>query len=135
MLSNSRRMLEAAANNNYADFQHWVYLAHNIDIQNENGITALMFASRNGNIDMVNTLIGYGANLNIQNHRNETALIDAIVYGHAHIMLNLIRRGADVHIISDNSMTAIDHYNQSNNVAIRNVIIRVDNVNQNINNQ
>jgi len=131
MVSVNRQMLQAAENNNYPDFEHWVYLANNLDIQNENGITALMFASRNGNIEMVNKLINFGANLDIQNHRGETALMDAILNGHAQIMLDLIRSGANVNIVSNNNMTAIDHYNQTNYIAIGNVINPFNNINQN----
>jgi ankyrin repeat protein len=133
MPSVNRRMLEAAQNNNYPDFQHWVYLANNLDIENENGITALMFASRNGNFEMVNRLINFGANLDIQNHRGETALMDAILNGHAQIMLDLIHSGANVNIVSNNNLTALDYYNQTNYIAIRNVINPFNAVNQNVN--
>jgi ankyrin repeat protein len=49
-----------------------------IDAVNNEGDSALLIASRNGNPRIVNTLLQRHANCNLQNYRQETALIKAI---------------------------------------------------------
>lgn len=57
----------------------------------------LIYASRNGKMDIVELLIENGASLNYKNHFTEnTALVEAVLAGHSHIMEYLLDEGADV---------------------------------------
>jgi len=95
----------------------------NINIQNENGITALMYGCMNGNIVIVQSLLISGANINLKNHRGETALILAIMYGHGNIMMELINHNADINIIDYSGHNASYYYINSDFVDIRTRIV------------
>ena len=51
-----------------------IALGENINIQDEDGATALIYASYNGNMEVVRELIKYGANINIKDKYGKTAL-------------------------------------------------------------
>ena len=46
----------------------------NIDVKDDNGLTPLMCATRNGHLNVVQYLIKEGANPNIKNNEGKTAL-------------------------------------------------------------
>ena len=68
----------------------------NINAQDYNGKTALMWAAEYGNINTVKVLITSGADLNIQSNDRETALMLAIQKGHIKIAAALIDAGAEL---------------------------------------
>lgn len=74
----------------------------NLDLQNEYGETRLMLAAREGNLDLIKTLIQAGVNLNLQNKHGETALIVAAKNGYTDIVDALIQAGANLDL-QDNS--------------------------------
>lgn len=53
---------------------------------NKSGSTALMKASQNGHIEVVNLLLKYKANAEIKNHRDFTVLMLAAAEGHYEIV-------------------------------------------------
>jgi formylglycine-generating enzyme required for sulfatase activity len=66
------------------------------------GETALMTASRTGNVDVVNTLIGHGADVNAkENWRDQTALMWAAAEGHTTVVKALIAHGAELNARSN----------------------------------
>ncbi|WP_159461948.1 ankyrin repeat domain-containing protein [Salirhabdus sp. Marseille-P4669] len=60
------------------------------------GITPLMIAAENGNIDILNVLIEAGGDINKIANGTETALILAVRAGHADMVQELINYGVDV---------------------------------------
>lgn len=61
------------------------------------GDSSLIYASRNGWMDIVELLLENGASLNYKNPFTEnTALVEAVLAGHSHIMQYLVDKGADV---------------------------------------
>ena len=74
----------------------------NINIQDEFGDTALMWASRYGRLNIVKFLISKGANINIQDGAGRTALIWASMVGRLNVVesLNSLKGPASLqHII------------------------------------
>ena len=78
-----------------------------IDNQDENGETALMWASRGGITGPVELLIEGGANLDIQNKNGETVLIVASSIGHTEIVELLIQKDASLDIKDTSGETAL----------------------------
>jgi len=70
--------------------------------------TALIYASREGQIEMVKMLLEEeGADVNARNRYDNTPLMIAIRNGHTEIARMLIDRGADVNIKSNDGKTAL----------------------------
>jgi serine/threonine-protein phosphatase 6 regulatory ankyrin repeat subunit B len=57
----------------------------NVDIQDNNGFTALMWAAKKGHNEICELLINKGCNVDIQNNNGNTALILATEKGHKEI--------------------------------------------------
>jgi len=55
-----------------------INLGADVNIQNNDGITALMFACSQGFLYITNKLIDFGANIHLTNCNGETALDNAI---------------------------------------------------------
>jgi len=77
--------------------------------------TALIKASRDGDISKVRSLIESGHNLNTRDERGQTALIKASIYGHTDIARMLIEAGADVNIIDTHGQTAFQYASNNGN--------------------
>lgn len=105
------QLLNAADNSNYQEVINLTNQLANINIQNPNGITPLMYGCMRRNIQIVDALILMGANVNIRNHRGQTALMVAIENHNYNIMLLLMKAGTNLYIIDNNCERAIDYYN------------------------
>ena len=70
------------------------------------GVTPLMFASKEGNEQQVIQLLDEGANVNKKSQYGWTALMFAAHYGHIKIVKHLISQGADLNHISKRIPTA-----------------------------
>ena len=70
----------------------------NINIENNDGINALMYASELGIIEVVDMLLPLGPNLNAIDNYGNTALTNAFEGGFTYIADRLIEVGADVNI-------------------------------------
>jgi ankyrin repeat protein len=66
------------------------------NVRTEKGTTALMFASRAGNVDVVKALIAAGADVNAQNSFGSTALLYACSENRADVVHELLAHGATV---------------------------------------
>jgi uncharacterized protein len=64
------------------------------------GLTPLMYAVRQGNLEAVQALVSAGANLNSLSADKSTALLLATINGHFDIAKFLVDRGADVDVAS-----------------------------------
>ena len=67
-----------------------------INVKNEDGCTALAFASRHGYEDIVSLLLSHGANVNALDSRGWTSLMEASRNGHSDIVKILLDNGADL---------------------------------------
>lgn len=105
-----RQLLAAANESNYVEVMYLTDHGANINVKNDNGITPLMFACMNGNIDIVSALIHLGADLNLTNEKGQTAIMIAIENNHYYIMVELFNANAEINIYDDNNLRAIDYY-------------------------
>jgi ankyrin repeat protein len=71
------------------------------------GLTALIFAARQGSIDSAKTLIDAGADINQGDADGNTPLLIAILNNHDELSLMLIDRGADVNAVNKDGRSAI----------------------------
>ncbi len=78
-----------------------------VNIESDDGSTALIEASYEGHLDIVKFLIENGANVNSACDDGTTALNQASQEGHADIVKVLIDAGADVNMSRDDNTTAL----------------------------
>ena len=97
---------------------------------NSNGSTPLMWASRNGYLEIVSKIIELdgGATINTQNNYGKTALIWATKYGHFEVVQALINENADVTLNDSDGRTARDY------AQTQDVVLAIDIANENIKN-
>ncbi len=67
-----------------------------VNAQDDDGFTALMEASAQGNLELITFLVNNGANVNIQSSDGVTALMVTALGGHLKIVKFLVNNGADV---------------------------------------
>ena len=75
--------------------------------KDEGGVTALMMASEDGDLDVVRTLLAKGADVNSKDEDGVTALIMAFEGGHLDIARTLLAKGADVNSKDKRGVTAL----------------------------
>lgn len=66
-----------------------------IDAQNNTGITPLMDAVYNNNVDSLKVLLAHGAHVNKESKYVATALSEAIIRRYRDIAIELLHHGAD----------------------------------------
>ena len=77
------------------------------NVQNKAGWSALMFASCNGHLQVVDLLLKQNADPNVQNLKGWTALILASGYGDPCLVEILLKKGADPNIHAIDGLTAL----------------------------
>ena len=75
----------------------------NVNHRNFNGITSLMQAVSNRDIDIIKLLIKKGANLNYYDNQGNNALMNAVLQNDIHIFKLLIDAGADFLVVNKNN--------------------------------
>ena len=78
-----------------------------VNVQNENGYTPLMAASRDGRIECIELLIESGADVNMQDESGFTALTNAVQHSNEQTVKLLISKGADVNHRTKASFTPL----------------------------
>ena len=74
-----------------------------IDMQANDGYSALIVASQNGHLDVVRELIGKGAQIDMQENNGYSALIVASQNGHLDVVRELIGKGAQIDMQENDS--------------------------------
>ena len=67
----------------------------NVNVTDADGSTAIMYASANGDLELVRALIKAGANVKLKNQLGTSALTEASIIGSAPIIDALLKAGAD----------------------------------------
>jgi len=65
-----------------------------VNYQDDRGLTALMYASRDGSHEIVQLLLHHGADPNLRNGENETSFLLAAKYGHVSVVAELLKLDA-----------------------------------------
>lgn len=102
-----------------------------INASNQNGLTALHSASKEGHVRIVEELIARGANVHAKTNRGNTALHIASLAGHEPVVRMLINNGADVNAQSASGFSALYMASQENHVQIVKLLL-ASNANQNL---
>ncbi len=82
------------------------YAGADVNVQDKEGFTPLMWAILKNTPDVVKELVDAGADVNMQNKYGVTALMVAVALYNTDIVKVLINNGADVNIRSINGWTA-----------------------------
>ena len=95
----------------------------NLDIQDNDGVTALIYASYSGYIEIVKFLVINEADLYIQDNVGDTALITAIKNQHVEIVKYLVENQADLDIQDNDGVTALMLATHEQHFEIANLLI------------
>src|SRR5215467_9866242 len=71
------------------------------------GLTALMYAARQGSVDGARVLADLGANLNVTDPDGMSALVIAIINAHYDVAATLVDKGADANVADVSGMAAV----------------------------
>ncbi|NOQ73969.1 MAG: hypothetical protein GQ574_18330 [Crocinitomix sp.] len=82
-------------------------LKADVNLADNNGMTALHFAIKNGNEKMTNKLIAAGANVNAVNNSGETPLIMAATNNNSEIIAKLVEANADLSVVNNEGDTPL----------------------------
>jgi ankyrin repeat protein len=126
--ANEQRLMNAfIANSGKEHFEQMKILFDagiNMNCQDNNGMTVLMFASHSDNYKLAKVFLDAGADVNLQSDKGKTALMFAVCneYGkHSESLLqSLLIAGANVNIKDDDGKTALIHAAQSGSESWRN---------------
>jgi ankyrin repeat protein len=77
------------------------------NLQDQDGQTALMRATSQGQTETVKELINFGADLNLQDQRGDTAVIIATQIPRPDVLQVLVSAGADLNLQNDEGLTAL----------------------------
>ncbi len=108
-----RSMLHIAADaGNLDTVKFFIEIGASVDPQSSNGVTPLISAAAQGNVDMINLLLDWGANPNIEadkdTNRLVTPLIAAAAVNSRECVELLLKAGADASVQNKNGETALD---------------------------
>ena len=93
------------------------------DQKNDNGLTPLMSAAQEGNIDLVNSLLEKGIDIDEINSNKSTALMIAASHGHTKIVLSILSYGADINFQNNKGWSALMLAAQKGNLETINVLL------------
>jgi uncharacterized protein len=74
----------------------------------ESGLSPLMIAARNGEIQITRALIAFGADVNLRNDDGTTALMLAARHGNTEVANMLLKAGADADLRNKRGYTSAD---------------------------
>ena len=102
------RFIDAARFNNVSTITDMLNIGMPVDIANERGKTALMFAASKGHTDVVRLLLQKGADVNKACPRGWTALHEAGYSKNCDVIRELLQQGASRGMQSDRGATPAD---------------------------
>lgn len=71
------------------------------------GMTALLYAAREGHMESVRALVAAGANINVQSADKFSPLLEAIINAHFDVAMNLVAHGADPNLAAVSGLTPL----------------------------
>ena len=136
---NSQSLLTITANhNNTAIAEALIAAKANVDFQNYQGATALIYAASNGNLEIVNALLAAGANPNFQTNAantSTTALIAATHFNYTPIVEALLKAptiSQSINFQDTTGMTALMYAAQNNSLPILQLLVKIPGININL---
>jgi ankyrin repeat protein len=116
--------IDAARNGYLSIVQSYVSRNINVNILNDFGYTALMYASLNDHYDVVEYLLKYGADVNIINSRSYNAIIYATLSGNISTVKLLVKHKANINVSDFNGWNPLMHAARLDNVDMIELFIR-----------
>ena len=113
--NDEREMLLKVSEGDIENAAELIHAGVDVNVQNENGMTALMRASDAGHVDLIEELYRKGADVNIQNSLGDTALILATLKARNNCVEVLLKFGAYANIQSNDGLTALMYAAMSGN--------------------
>ncbi len=95
-----------------------------INAIDEVGDTALMIATKKGNLELIEPVIKAGANINTFNKNGNTALIVATKNGDQDLAKYLVKAGADINAVDKNGDTALIIAKKNDNQELSEYLIK-----------
>jgi uncharacterized protein len=95
-----------------------------VNQRSADGTTPLHWAVYNGDVELVDRLLGAGANPDSRNDYNSTPLVEAAVVGNAEIIKKLLKAGADVESANADGQTALMVVARSSNVEAAKLLLK-----------
>jgi len=95
-----------------------------INMQNNSGHTALIFASWYDHLENAKLLLKHGADIKIRDKFDQTALFYAVQYGNLKIVKLLLKHGADINIKNDVGETVLSYANYHNYTNIKKLLLK-----------
>ena len=92
-----------------------IHAGAELEIEDQNGWTALHYASLGGHVEEAKILIKAGSELNIQDNKGRSALHFASLYSYAEVVDSLIMASADVNQQDNDGNTALHHASKLGN--------------------
>jgi len=112
---------------------HLLSLGADVNLQDYHGESALMYASENGDDEMIQLLQATGeVDVNAQNDDGETSLIKASNLGLASSVSNLLPWGVDVNHMDSHRMTALMYASSNGYVEVVRLLLKTGRTNINI---
>ncbi|CAG9986134.1 unnamed protein product [Clonostachys byssicola] len=104
--------------------QQLVEQGADINLKDENQLTALMLASRHGDVDTILYLIGQGADIDAYSSNSKvTALLIAVKAGRRNVVRLLVEKGADISATDRSGWTVLHFACQRNYLALARFLI------------
>ena len=108
-----RSMLHIAADaGNLDTVKFFIEIGASVDQQSTNGVPPLISAAAQGNVDMINLLLDWGANTNIEADKKTNRLVTPLMAASAgdsrECVELLLKAGADTAVQNNNGETALD---------------------------
>jgi hypothetical protein len=101
------QFLGCAESGNATQMQEMLESGASIDAKNEDGVTALHLAARNGHLEVVKLLLAANFNIEQTDNQEHTALLAAAHYRQPAIVRYLIEHGANVRQANTSGRTAL----------------------------
>lgn len=118
-----RESINITKDTNYMVFANKVISNGNIDFQNNEGMTLLMYAINLKDTELIKYLIDNGANPNLKNNAGNTALMYAIVLEDLEAIRALVEKGADIRIKNNENISPLEYGFMLNNDLILNALL------------
>lgn len=125
-LNYAELMYEAILKPDTLTFDSLLFSGLNVDCATNEGVTALMFASEQGNILFMNKLINAGANVNLLPNNGISALQSAIRAGKLEAVKLLLLNGASLVLIDKYGNTPLLNAAHTNNTAMVELLLTYD---------
>ena len=104
--NNDSKIFDAAENGNIEELIKMIKIV-DVNLQDKDGWTALMWAARFGKTDCVKLLIKNNTDVNLQDEAGWTALIFAAINDHTETVKTLIDNGADIDLQDEDGRTTL----------------------------